>query len=207
MLEIFIPTKIKWFWEINFVSEIFLEVLEKSFSDVKIESFDSSFFEWIYLESKNIDENLIILLNWEFWEYYFLDYDFFDKKVVYSWIRILKNDDINKNIEKIVTNFWSVVSELKSNKLLTNTKKEKIFDKINSSFFTLSQIVFVLHRLRDKSENNNVILENENMEVEYRWQASLLKETSKTKIVELTAGIDVIEWRVKVFIDTISKLI
>jgi hypothetical protein len=45
MLEIFIPTKIKNYSEINIVSDNFINVLKNNFENISINNFSSTFFE------------------------------------------------------------------------------------------------------------------------------------------------------------------
>jgi len=209
MLEIFIPTLIKNNnLEINKISNNFLSVLENNFSDFKITEFSSTFFKWIKIIWKKIDEDLIILCNWEFWKHYFIDYDIIDNKEIKSlWIKIIWQNKIWEEIKKIMLNIAEITWILSSDNLLTNSKKEEIFQKIKNSFFALSWVIFLLYSLKEKTDKNLEELENYSWKIEYEWQAVLLKETSLTKSIELKANIDKLEEKIEMFIGVISKII
>jgi len=207
MLEIFIPTKIKNYSEINVLQKNFLDILENKFNDLKIEKFESKFFEWIKIYSKNFNENLIILCNWEFGENYFIDFDYTKNNFEFLGTKIIWENKIWEKIENIEKNISEIIKLLNSNNLLTNTKKQYIKNKINSSFFALSWVVFLLYLLKKQTDKNLQDLQNINSSIEYEAQASLLAETSKTKQIELQAQIDKLEKRVDFFIDTVKKLI
>ena len=213
MLEIFIPTWIKkQKVQINDISDNFLNVLKNSFIDLEIINFESTFFEWIKIISKNLDENLIILCNWEFWNNYFIDYDISfpllpKEGLGEVWIKIIWQNKIWEEIQKIMLNIAEITGILSSNNLLTNSKKEEILIKIKNSFFALSWVVFLLYSLKQKAEQNLEELENYSWKIEFEAQASLLKETSLTKSIEIKANIDKLEEKIEMFIWVISKLI
>jgi len=211
MLEIFIPTLIKkQKLEINKISNNFLNVLEKLKieNNLIVKNFESTFFEWIKINSKNFDQNLIILCNWEFWNNYFIDYDFSKKiNTEIFWVKIIWQNKIWEEIQKIMLNIAEITGILNSDNLLTNSKKEEILVKIKNSFFALSWVIFLLYSLKEKADENLSDLENYSWKVEYEAQAMLLKETSLTKSIELKANIDKLEWKIEMFIDVISKII
>jgi len=213
MLEIFIPTWIKkQKVQINDISDNFLNVLKNSFIDLEIINFESTFFEWIKIISKNLDENLIILCNWEFWNNYFIDYDISfpllpKEGLGEVWIKIIWQNKIWEEIQKIMLNIAEITGILSSDNLLTNSKKEEILIKIKNSFFALSWVVFLLYSLKQKAEQNLEELENYSWKIEFEAQASLLKETSLTKSIEIKANIDKLEEKIEMFIWVISKLI
>lgn len=206
MLEIFVPLKIKNTLDINFFSDKLKFIIKESYFGVEINEFNSNLVYWVYLKMKKLDNDLIILMNWEFWELYFVDYDFLWNFIRSLWTKILKPDDIFKNISNIYLDFEKIILELKSSKLLTNTKKKQIKNEIYKVFFTLSWIVFLLYELKVKTESNLNDLEAYSWLVEYEWQASLLSETSKTKKIELEATIIKFENKVEMFLNTIDRL-
>jgi len=207
MLEIFIPTWIKnQKISINNISDNFLNSVK--ILHWKIEEFESKFFSWIKIHSKDLDENLIILCNWEFWKNYFIDFDFtknINTKIF--WVKIIWENQIWEDIQNIMLNVAEITWMLSSNILLTNSKKEEILQKIKNSFFSLSWIIFLLYSLKQKTEKNLDELNNYSWKVEYEAQASLLKENSITKNIELKANIDKLEGKIKMFISVISNLI
>jgi hypothetical protein len=79
----------------------------------------------------------------------------------------LKPDDINNNIIKISEEFEKIMQELSGNKLLTQSKKVEIQNKINTTFFTIAGILFLLYSMRDKSLLNYEELSSYNGMVEY----------------------------------------
>ncbi len=213
MLEIFIPIWIKkQKVQINDISDNFLNVLKNSFIDLEIINFESTFFEWIKIISKNLDENLIILCNWEFWNNYFIDYDISSPLLPKEglgevWIKIIWQNKIWEKIQKIMLNISEITWILNSDKLLTNTRKNKILIKIRNSFFALSGVIFLLYSLEEKIEKNLEELNSYSWKVEFEGQASLLKETSLTKSIELKANINKLEGKIEMFIWVIGKLI
>ena len=209
MLEIFIPTWIKnQKLNINKISDNLIKILENSFSEIKISNFESTFFSWIKINTEILDENLIILCNWEFWENYFINYDFTKKiNTKIFWIKIIWENKISENIQKIMLNIAEITGILSSDNLLTNSKKEEILVKIKYSLFSLSGIIFLLYSLKKETENNLEELNNYSWKIEYEWQALLLKETSITKNVELKANIDKLEGKIEMFIWVILKFI
>ncbi|MDQ7022140.1 MAG: hypothetical protein Q9M97_01160 [Candidatus Gracilibacteria bacterium] len=100
-----------------------------------------------------------------------------------------------------------VTGILNSDKLLTNSKKEEILIKITNSFFSLSGVIFLLYSLKDKTQNNLNELNNYSGKIEYEGHASLLKETSITKNIELKANISKLEGKIEMFIGVINNLI
>ena len=111
-----------------------------------------------------------------------------------------------RKITNIYLDFEKIIVELKSNKLLTNTKKEQIKKRIDNVFFTLSWILFLLYELKNKTESNLDELNSYSWLIEYEWQASILSETSKTKKIELEATIIKFEDKVEMFLNTINSL-
>jgi len=206
MLEIFIPCKINNSLEINKFDNSINEIIKKYFPNLELVEFESKFVNWIYLKLNKIDKDLIILLNWYFWEFYFINYDFLINNIESTGIPIIKSNIIWEKIENICSTFENIISELKSNKLLTNSKKQKIRNKIDNVFFILSGIIFLLYNLKEKTQNNINTLNSYNWEVEYEWQSSLLAETSLTKKIELQAIIDKLEWKIDLFLMTINNI-
>lgn len=211
MLEIFILTNIKDYSKINNISDNFFDVLNNNdkeiFKKLKLEKFESKFFEWIKISSDIFLKELIILCNWEFWEDYFINYDPIEYNFHSLWTQIIWESKIWEKISKIMLNIAEVTGMLNSNKLLTYSKKDDIKKKIDSSFFTLSGIIFLLYSLKQKTENNLEDLKNVKWKSEYEWQAMLLSETSITKKIELQAAIDKLEWKIELFLSTIKSLI
>ena len=206
MLEVFIPLKIKNNLKINYFSDKLWTIMKNSFLGIEIKVFETELLTWIYLNTKNIDLDLIRLLNWEYGRFYFVDYDFLWNSINSFWIKILKPDDISEKIKDIYLNFEEIILELKSSKLLTISKKEEIKTKINEVFFTLSWIYFVLYKLKTKTESNLKDLNSYNWLAEYEWQASLLSEVSKTRKIELEATIMKFEKQVEMFLETVNSL-
>ena len=207
MLEIFIPTLIKnQKISINTISNNFLNAIK--ILNWKITNFQSTFFSGIKINLDNFDEDLILLCNWEFWEHYFIDFDFTKKiNTDIFWIKIVWKNKIWENIQEIMLNIAEITWILSSDKLLTNSKKEDILLKIKNSFFSLSGVIFLLYSLKKKTEKNLEELNNYSWKIEYEAQARLLKENSLTKNIELKANIDKLEGKIEMFISVINKLI
>ena len=210
MLEIFIPTLIKkQKIEINKISKNFLVVLEKFKieDNIIIEKFDSKFFEGIKIFSKKINKNLIILCNWEFWKYYFLDYDRIENKNIISFGNsIWKIKNLEKDLWKIQTNIEEIINFLNSKKLLTNSKKEEIKNKIQDIFFSLSGIAYILYENKKKLEENRENLKNYNWLEEYKAQASLILQTTKTTKLEIETSLQKFENILELYLDSLKKI-
>jgi hypothetical protein len=207
MLEIFVPTIIKKFnLEINKISDNFLDVLwTNNFYSIKLKKFNSNFFEWIKIFSKKFDKNLIILCNWEFWEDYFLDYDRIkNKNIITFWTSIWQIKNLEKDLWKIQTNIDEILNFLKSNKLLTNTKKDEIKIKIQKIFFNLSGIAYILYENQKKLEENQKKLKDYNWLVEYESQAALLLQTTETTELKLQNSIEKFENMIKIYLETLA---
>jgi len=206
MWEIFIPEKIFDKICINNIQEKLLNLLEKHFEVLEKQDFQSTYCIWKYLKIKNVNQDVFSLLNWEFWETYFVDYDFLKHDYKVSWTKILKPDNITQNIIQISAQFEDITKELLSNKLLTNSKKKDIQSKIEKIFFTISWILFLLYNLREKSQNNYKELWEYNGNIEYEGQAALISESVKTKHIELTAQIVKFEEKSEIFFQAIQKI-
>ena len=101
---------------------------------------------------------------------------------------------MDEEIQSIQKNFAYITQELSSTKLLTLSKKQTIRSKIDETFFTLSGILFLLYSLKEKTLENTQLLENiDEKNIEMSAQAELLKETNKTKILEIQSQIDKFE--------------
>ncbi len=207
MLEIFIPTHIKQRIFINDFSLDLKKILKKNFNIKKIEEVNSKTFSWVFFELEKFDLDLIILLNWEFWKFYFLDYDIIKHKNIKTfWTSILKIEQIEKNLGKIETDITEILEVLNSNNLLTNTKKEDILIKINKIFFSLSGIWFILYKNKLELEKNSKTLENYKWLVEYEAQAKLLKQLSKTKKIEISANLEKFENMLEIYLEALEKV-
>ena len=207
MLEIFIPIDVNKDYVINNFSSKLRDLLEEKFIDIKIENFNSNFINWFFLSTESIDIDLIILLNGEFWEFYFIDFDVLEKDVISLWIIILKPKELLNNINSINSEINQIVSDLKSNKLLTTSKKVKIRSRLDKIFFTLSGVLFLLYKLKQKTSFNIDELVSYKWKIEYEWQASILKETSKIKEIELNWMITKLELKVESFLWVINTLL
>lgn len=209
MLEIFIPLTVKTNnLEINNVSKLFLDTLKNNFSSLELIDFESKYINWLKLQINKFDNDLVILCNWEFGEDYFINYDLIDNpNIITFWTKFIWINDLSKKIEKIDLKISEIIDFLNSNKLLTNSKKQEILEKIKYSFFSLSWILFLLYSLKEKSDENIKQLSDYSWKIEYEAQAKLLSETSKLKSIELNETIVKLEEKVKLFIEVISKFI
>lgn len=210
MMEIFIPIDLQYeknkYLAINNFSKQNNNLLEKHFDLSLKTNFTSSFFSGIFLQTKELDEDLIVFLNWVFGKYYFLDYDYSSFSLTSFGTKILKIDETLKQISEITYIFESIISELKSKKLLTNTRKQKIKTEIKNVFFTLSGVFFVLYTLRKKTIENLWELKKYSWEAEYEAQAVLLSQTWKTKKIELDATISSLENKLELFLEAVGKI-
>lgn len=213
MLEIFIPTQIKNNkLEINRISANFLDAVKTL--HWKVQNFESTFFSGIKINTEIFNENIIILCNGEFWKKYFLDYDIdspsLEERIVgrgILWVKIIWNNEIWNDIQKIMLNIAEITGILSSENLLTHSKKQEIVEKIQITFFSLSWVVFLLYELKEKAQENYDELSTYSWNIEYEWQAQLLKETSLTKNIELQASIDKLEGKIEMFIWVIWKIL
>jgi len=207
MLEIFIPIEIKWYQKINDIRDEFFNIIKENFDNLQVQDFDSTFFSWVFLKLDYFSEDLIVLCNWEFYNHYFVDFDYLENSFDFLWVKILWENQISDKIWEIMQDFTQITSMLNSNNLLTNSKKELIKNKVTNSFFSLSWVFFLLYSLLIETQNNIKELEKLEWKVEYEWQAMLLNETQKTKQIELQAWIDKLEWKVEIFILAVKWLI
>lgn len=206
MWEIFIPEYIFTKINMNTLSNDILELLKNNFKNIKIINFKSNYCIWKHITIQKIDQEFISLLNGELWEFYFIDYDFLQQDLISSGTKILKPEDITKNITKISWEFESIIYDLSWKKLLTNSKKIDIQNKINKAFFTISGILYLLYALRDKTCENQQELRDYTWVIELEAQANLIWESAKTKKIELTAQIEMFENKSRVFFETIQKI-
>jgi hypothetical protein len=122
------------------------------------------------------------------------------------WTSILKLEHIEKHLKEIEYNIDEILKRLKSDKLLTNSKKEDIRKKINEVFFTLTWILFVLYKNKDLLEENYKNLKNYKWLEEYEAQAVLLKETTKTKKIEISTNLEKFENMIEFFLESLEKI-
>jgi len=209
MLEIFIPLTVKTNnLEINNISKLFLDTLKNNFSSLELIDFESKYINWLKLQINKFDNDLVILCNWEFGEDYFINYDLIDNpNIITFWTKFIWINDLSKKIEKIDLKISEIIDFLNSNKLLTNSKKQEILEKIKYSFFSLSWILFLLYSLKEKSDENIKQLSDYSWKIEYEAQAKLLSETSRLKSIELNETIVKLEEKISLFIEVISKFI
>ncbi|PID87429.1 hypothetical protein CSB07_01320 [Candidatus Gracilibacteria bacterium] len=205
MIEIFIPTEIKGYLEVNCFSKKLENILKNTFFGIIIKDFESAYFLGKYIYLKNFDEDLIIFCNGEFGKNYFLDFDFSKYNIGYLGTKILSENDIGNNVNDIDKKILKIITDLKSNKLLTNSKKDLIIKEIKNIFFGLSGISFLLVSLREKSISNIDELSQIKGKIDLESQATLLKETSKTKILELDLFIKKLDNKLNLFINTIKE--
>lgn len=207
-MKAFIPTVTKNNLKINFIDEQIRAFLTQM--DANITDFESNYFSWIELSfEENYD--LIIMLNGFFWENYFIDYNVFEEKNISRGHSFYDNSKIHENISKISNEISDIVKLLKSNTFLTNTKKEEIKKRIISTLVSLSGVYFIQQNLKKISEDNynelNELENNKHTEEEFKWQASILKEVTKTKIIELDASITKLENVLEDFLSLISDFL
>ena len=206
MWEIFIPEKIFNKIIINSPSEKLMVLINDHFDILEKHIFKTTHCVWIYIKIKDPKQDLFSLLNWELWNKYFVDYDFLKYNFEISGVKILKPEDLTNNIIKISEEFEVITQELSWNKLLTYSKKVEIQNKIKTTFFTISGILFLLYSIRNKSLLNHKELSKYNGMLEYEWQAELIAEVAKTKSIELSAQISKFENKSEAFFTTIQKI-
>lgn len=206
MWEIFIPENIFDKISINKLSDNLLIQLQKHFDIREMSDFTSKYCYWKYIKVNNINQDILSLLNGEFGEKYFLDYDFLKYDLEVTGTKILKPENITQNILQISEEFEEIIKELLSSKLLTLSKKKDIQNKIEKIFFTISWILFLLYSLREKTNKNNEELKNYKWAIEFQAQAKLVSESAQTKYIELTAQIDKFEAKSELFFQAIQKI-
>lgn len=205
MLKVFVPEKIFEKFKINHFFEKNIFWLEKSFANIKIEKFETNFISWKYFE---LDEDLdfLVFCNWLFWKKYFYDFDFAKKEIFTFWKSFYNDKNYFQDLKKISWDFEYISKELNSEKLLTNTKKDELLEKINYAFFLMSWIYFNLYMLLEKTKKNIFELENLDWKTEYKATASLIIENSKTKKIELESEIIIFEKKFELFYEIIRKI-
>lgn len=205
MLKVFIPEKIFQKLIINFFEKLDFENLEKNFKNIKIENFETKFISGKYFELEE-DLDFLIFCNGFFWKKFFYEMDFTKKQIFTFGKSFYSDKNYFEDFWKISEDFAYISEELHSTKLLTNTRKKELLEKITYAFFLLSGIYFNLYVLLQKTEKNIFELENIEWKSEYEATALLIIETSKTKKVELEAKIQVFEEKFKLFYEIISKI-
>lgn len=101
--------------------------------------------------------------------------------------------------------------DLASEVLLTTTKKKESIGKMEHSFFLLAGVLFNLTELRRKVRENlqelEAIARDKKQPIEYQGHSSLLMEPLRTKEIELTESIEILEQKVALFIGVTKHLI
>jgi hypothetical protein len=100
---------------------------------------------------------------------------------------------------------------LNSDTLLTKTKKEESIQKIQHSFFLLSGVIFnlteLLRKVRENIQELENIANNPKQKTEYQGHSTLLIEPLRTKEIELTSSIVLLEQKIAMFLDVTKHFI
>ncbi|OIP51977.1 hypothetical protein AUK10_04180 [Candidatus Gracilibacteria bacterium CG2_30_37_12] len=210
MLEIFIPTEIPDILLLHRVDSGFLALLQDNFV-VTIRPFETRFFRGFHITSKDLTQDIVTLCNGTFGSEYFIDYDWENTHIMTLGKRFFQPDSIGQELQSITSDFDSIVRTLNSDTLLTNSKKEESIQKIQHSFFLLSGVIFNLTELLRKTREHVLELEvlsrDASQKSEYQGQSALLMEPLKTKEIELTSSIVLLEQKIAMFIDVTKFLI
>ena len=207
MLEVFVPENIKDKIFLNNISKKLEDIIMSSFNLKKIKKIQTkNMFGTLFLFEK-FDSDFIVLSNWEFGKYYFVDYDFIENNdIEYSWVSIYKNTNIEKELKNIWKNIEEILEVLSSDKLITNTIKQNILNKINDTFFTLSWVLYVLQKNKYLSEENAKILDEYDWNIEYESQAKLLNITTENKRLKLDLNIEKYENMIELYLWSLEKI-
>ena len=111
MWEIFIPEKIFDKIQINNISDNLINLLQNNFKILEIKEFKSTYCIWTYIKFWKLDQDILSILNWEFWDTYFVDYDFLESDLESTWTKILKPEHITENILEISNKINSNIYE------------------------------------------------------------------------------------------------
>lgn len=206
MLEIFIPEKVNKKLTINTFSKEQQDVLMESFEWLEVFDISYPFLEWTFLQLPYFDQDLLVYANGMFGKTFFYEYDVLEHTAYSTGISFYTWEQFLSELQSISGNIENIMKDIQSNKLLTNSKKDEIREKIETTFFTISGVYFSLAQLLYKTERNIWKLEDIGEGIEYQAQWELLKETSTTKQVELEAQLKKLEGKAQLFFDAIAHI-
>ena len=183
-MKIFIINKIQ---NIDFIDESKFEKVLDLKNELKIWE---NIHWWIVELPKEKFIELLPILNWFINKYGFYDIVnlWIDKKLV----KLQNIYEIEFNFEKIkeIASFIQEVKNyIESWKLLTKSKKEEIFKKVENYIYLILQNIVKIYFLILNTQQNQKELENiissKNIFEEYKSQANLLKTTSNVNIEKM----------------------
>ena len=207
MYEIFIPTTMHGWKTIHEIRKECREIFQM-FDDLVEHDFHSDLLSWVSLVfQKEIPEDIIRMCNGEFWIYYFIERDIWNKKVYSSWSTILGNTKLFDSIPSITKTMEQLIHDLSTKSLITRSKMQEIQKKIQDTLFVLSWLIYSLEWLIRVAENNKKEMANYNWEIQYESQAELLGKISEQKMHEILNIKKELYPKLLQFLDIINKII
>lgn len=203
MNKVYIPEKIGEI-NINHLDLNVEELFEKLW--VQVSYFQSSLFEGAYIETKELD-NILPILNWYYWNRYFLG-DYFNDKLNFAmWQSFWDFSAISKSISDIYMDIEKINKSLASNFLLTKSRKEKMINTLKDKIFVLSWIDFIIFSLIIDTENNLSELEQISLSPDqsHAGNADVLRISQENKLAELENVYTKLTNRIPDFIEILSK--
>lgn len=205
-MHIFIINKIQ---NIDFIDE---SKFEKIFNLKKQINIWWSIFWWLVKIDKKDFIELLPVLNG-----FINKYGFYD--TVNLWIKpeLVKLQNIYeiefdfKKIEEIPKFIEETKNYISSWKLLTNSKKQEIKEKIENYIYLILQnivkIYFLIFQTQQNKKELSKIISSKNILEEYKAQASLLEKNSMVNIEKMIAQLDFLIKQLEIITEYLQKWI
>lgn len=193
---------VKSIWDINFLeNNEFEENIKKLW--IKKDVIDIFGLKWIYINEKNFEDikDILPLMNWMFWKYYFIDSCIWDDNII-LWKNIFDVEYDEKKLKDITENIENIKKDINSDKLITRTKKEEYFETIKESIYLIISFLiktyFILTDTIENKEELEKIINSSSIE-EFKANAYLINEVWFQKIELLTTRFEIISKQLSYF--------
>jgi len=191
---------IQWVWNIDFIDKKeFEENIKKLWIDKKI--IDIFGLKWVYINKKYI-KDILPLINWMFWKYYFIDSSSLDDDII-LWKNIFDIKYNGKEIKDIENKIEYIKKEINSDKLITRSKKEEYTNTIKENIYVISSFLiktyFLLTSAIENKEELKKIINNRSSPEEFKANAYLINEIWFNKIELLSTRFEITSEQLKYF--------
>lgn len=197
-------------WDIEFID---LEEFEQKCKSLNINTETTNIFGLKgKLQTLNNEEfaNLLPLLNWFFGKYYFVDFGLSlveENTLLWENVHSLKYHQ--QEIENIQYKIMSINAELKSWKLLTKSKKQDYFNRIQASIYAITSFLvktyfLILEATENKQELQNIVSDAATLQ-EFRSNAYLIQQVSWDKLELLVWRFEFLTTQLQVFSEIMQK--